>query len=90
MDENMIYLCECGRFKHRADAVFCSSCGRRINPQRDDALAVEIESLLRRWVIARNGASTHQNTAAMSISRCSNFAAGLDGALPSGIGRGTS
>ena len=55
MDRTMIYLCDCGNYKHRAGAVFCSLCGKRIDLQRDDDLADEIEALLKQWTAEKEG-----------------------------------
>lgn len=44
-----IYLCECGKYRHYKEAVYCSECGRKIDKERKNALAERIEPLLEQW-----------------------------------------
>lgn len=52
MGENiheLLYLCECGNYRHYKNGKFCCQCGREINRERKNALAEQIEILLEQW-----------------------------------------
>ena len=52
MGENiheLLYLCECGNYRHYKNGKFCCQCGREINRERKNALAEQIETLLEQW-----------------------------------------
>lgn len=48
-DQRIIYLCECGKYEHYADSIYCSECSRKIDRNRKNALAEKIEPLLAQW-----------------------------------------
>lgn len=50
-DQEIIYLCECGKYQHTNKSKYCSECGRKIHRNRENALAKQIEELLEQWRI---------------------------------------
>ena len=54
-DVTLIYICKCGNYRHREDSQYCTRCGERLDRNRKNALADEIESLLVRWEKETNG-----------------------------------